>query len=102
MRTNCSRASITSRGCSLSPPWVSFHALLCESRVGVVLFTRKFFIHPHCINELPVAGALSRVRPARTHDPVVHFRQFNYVPGLSERFAEFAPAKRTHTEIRVG
>src|SRR6266542_6650239 len=52
---------------------------LFESPVGKVLPSCKLFIDPHCINELPMAGA-SLTRPASTYDPISLVRQFNNIP----------------------
>ena len=49
--------------------------LLCESAVGEVLRSCKLFIHQHCVNELPMAGA-SLTRSAGTYDPIFLFRHF--------------------------
>jgi hypothetical protein len=75
--------------------------LLGKSRAGMVLLARKLFVHAHCINELPVAGALAQVRSAGTCNPVALFRQFNDVPRFSGAFTILAQAQRTNTEIGI-
>src|SRR5208283_5179455 len=68
--------------------------------------TRGLFVHPHCVNELPVARA-ALTSPAGTDDPVFLFRQLNNIlptpPALCgfSLLIEFAATQRTHTEIGV-
>ena len=51
--------------------------LLLESVVSEIFPSRNFFIDLHSVNELPVAGALPSVSPARTEDPITFFCLFN-------------------------
>jgi hypothetical protein len=76
--------------------------LLFESAIGEVLPSRKLIIDPHCVNELPMAGAFL-TRPASTNDPISFFRQFNNIPPFDLwTFTEFTATQGTKTKIGVG
>jgi hypothetical protein len=72
----------------------------CLSEAAIVHLPCKLFIHPHGVNELPMADA-SPTRPARTYDPISFVRHFNNVSLALTMLAEFAEAQRTKTTIGV-